>query len=45
MKTTYIKPELRTVLVDYDRLLCLSDVSGAGGSTSDYWEDDEKPFG
>ncbi|MBQ3766190.1 MAG: hypothetical protein II874_05585 [Bacteroidales bacterium] len=45
MKTTYIKPELRAVLVDYDRLFCLSDVSGTGGSTSDYWEDDEKTFG
>lgn len=45
MKTTYLKPELREVLVDYDRFFCLSDVSGAGGSTGDYGEDDENIFG
>ena len=44
MKTTYLKPELREVLVDYDRFFCLSDVSGAGGSTGDYGEDDENIF-
>lgn len=45
MKTLYVKPELREVLLDYDRNFCLSNVTGAGGSTGDYGEDDENIFG
>ena len=45
MKTTYVKPELREVFLDYDRYFCLSDVTGAGVSTGDYGEDDENLFG
>ena len=45
MTETYLKPELRVLELDYDRLLCLSDVSGAGGTTGDYGEDDENIFG
>ena len=45
MTKTYHKPELRELDLDYDRLLCMSDVSGAGGSSSDYGEDDENIFG
>ena len=44
MSETYLKPEIRVLDLDYDRLLCLSDVSGAGGYTSDYGEDDENIF-
>ena len=45
MKTIYEKPEMREVLLNYDRNFCLSDVTGAGGSTGDYGEDDENIFG
>lgn len=44
MTETYLKPELRILDLDYDRLLCMSDVSGVGGSSSDYGEDDENIF-
>lgn len=43
-KQTYSKPELREVELAFDKFFCLSDVSGAGGNTSDYGEDDENPF-
>lgn len=44
MTENYKKPELRVQDLDYDRLLCMSDVTGTGGSSSDYGEDDENIF-
>ena len=44
MKKNYVKPELRTVDLSLDSTFCLSDVEGAGGTTSDYVEDDETLF-
>ncbi len=44
MSETYLKPEIRVLDLGYVRLLCLSDVAGAGGYTSDYGEDDENIF-
>ena len=44
MKYYYVKPELRVVNLSLDSTFCLSDVDGAGGSTSDYGEDDEPLF-
>lgn len=44
MTKTYLKPDLRVLDLDYDRLLCMSDVTGSGGSTSDYGEDNENIF-
>jgi hypothetical protein len=44
MKNNYVKPELRAVDLFLDSAFCLSDVDGAGGSTSDYGEDDETLF-
>ena len=43
-KQTYTQPALREVELQMDLFFCLSDVSGAGGNTSDYGEDDENPF-
>lgn len=44
MKKEYQKPMLRTQDLRYDKAFCLSDVSGTGGSTSDWGEDDENLF-
>ena len=43
-KSTYTKPELRVTEFLLEKNFCLSNVSDAGGSTSDYGEDDENPF-
>ena len=45
MKKNYVKPVLRAVDLFLDSNFCLSDVEGAGGTTSDYGEDDENIFG
>lgn len=44
MKNEYLKPALRILGLSYDQAFCLSDVSGTGGSTSDWDEDDETLF-
>ena len=41
LKKDYVTPQLREVSVRYDRAFCLSDVTGAGGSTSPWGEDIE----